>query len=186
MPRYQILLVTTNRYLIITMKAALIILLLFSSISYGQRTPYDRSAYSRSVYDEYKKEDSLEGLHVDITQLKVITDTIPIFSLDEMNSWRDMKLVIYYYDSLTNLRKIFFRDGRRADYTFYFKESNLLKARVKTSAAGTIMKYYFTNEEAIYTFQDIEQKMTLYPAQKTFYEVLAMGKSFSIKFSSLL
>jgi hypothetical protein len=148
-------------------------LLLFSSFAEGQRrhrTP--------TIFDELKKEDSLEGLYINDTLLKVVTDTLPSYSVDENNALRDLKVVYYYYDSLSSVRKVTFRNGREGYYDFYFDGPDLRKARRFEAILQPNVKYYFTAEDNKQTDKEIEINTTQNPEKKSFYDIMKMGKAF--------
>src|SRR5439155_14986561 len=110
------------------MKIIVITFLLIQSLAYGQRRQV-RSPYERmSMFDQFKKEDSIERLYLNDTLLNVITDPLPLYTLDENSGWRDMQLVSYFYDSSKILKKICFRHGREGYYYFYFQKGFLRKA----------------------------------------------------------
>jgi hypothetical protein len=130
----------------------------------------------------FTKENSLQSLYANDTLIKIITDTLPLYSTDDFNGWRDMKLVSYYYDTSNTLRKISFRDGRAGYYYFQFEGPYLRKAEFDKQAFSTD----FTIEDNSYTLSEIEQRIARYPEKKQFYELLKMGKTFFEKFKTLL
>ncbi len=161
------------------MKSFLIILLLFTSYVNGQ------NLRSRSLYNSITKEDSLVRIDIEGNPLKAISDTLLTDTLDELNGWRKMKIVSYYYDSLNTLRKIAFTDNPNADYYFYFEGSNLKEARVIEWRSSMICKYSFTNEDNASTIHEIERKAHD-GGKKDFYDALRIGKSFFEKFKAAL
>jgi len=137
-----------------------------------------------TTINQFNKEDSVEGLYVNDTLLNFITDTLPLYTLDDNSSWRDMKLVFYYYDSSNTLKKISFRNGQEGYYYFYFKGAVLLKARLFKPGGLTNSKYYFSAEENRLTISDIMWRATQDPSKKGLYETLKLGKEFLQKFKT--
>jgi hypothetical protein len=167
------------------MKFIVIIMLLYGSLAYGQRRQGKDPYGDRSRLAQFQKEDSLEGFYINYTHLNVITDSLPLYTFDENSGWRDMKLVDYYYDSMSVLKKIYFRNGREGYYYFYFEGLILMKAS-SFKWTQSINKYYFSIEENKYTISEMEQKMTQEPEKKDLFETLKIGKNFIERFKTLL
>lgn len=160
------------------MKSIAIILLLFSTATRAQRhDPFDR----RLIFEQFKKEDSLEGLYTNSDLLYVITDTLPLTTINETVNWKDVQLVSYFYDDSKTLKKIAFRNGRNGHYYFYFEGANLKKARVVKSSSIAV-QYYYTAEENKITNSELERRSLQEPGKKQFYETLKLGRHFFKKF----
>jgi hypothetical protein len=168
------------------MKWIVIVFFLANSFAYGQRlhgsTPFD----DRALFDEFKKEDSLDRLYTNDSLLDVITDTLPLYTLDENDGWRYMKVVYYFYDSSNILKKILFRNGRDGSYYFYFEDTCLERARSVKRAPLINSKYYFSIEDNNYSLLEIDQRIMQQPEKKDLYETLKLGKTFFEKFKTRL
>jgi hypothetical protein len=163
----------------------LAILLLFAwSHSYGQRRHVEAPFGAAFGFDQFRKEDSLEGIYTDIASLNVITDTLPIYSDDEMDAWRHMQIEYYYYDSTNSLKKVYFRNGQGGSYYFWFEGTCLKKARHLRWPSD--LKYDFSEEENRSTPSEIERRIASEPEKKQSFETLKMARNFLEKFQTLL
>ena len=107
--------------------------MLFGSFAQAQRTRGKSIGpqNEKENYIDYVKEDSIDFSYRNENLLRVIVDTLPSFSKDDLNAFRDIKLVSYYYDSLRILKKIWFRNGQEGNYNFYFDDLSLKKIRAR-------------------------------------------------------
>jgi len=161
------------------MKLLIFMLLLISDNANGQRS-------EESLGEAIRKGDSIEILYSNEDMFGILTDTLPTFALDELNAWRDMKLVKYFYDKTNTLRKISYRNGGEGDYYFYFEGTYIRKVRVIKYAGFINLQHYFTKEDNQYSPPEIEKWTTVHPERKESFELLKTGRDFLNKFKSLL
>ncbi|MGZ5191444.1 MAG: hypothetical protein ACXWCZ_10520 [Flavisolibacter sp.] len=138
--------------------------------------------------DSLRKVDSLEILYAKDSQFKTVTDTLPLYTLDENRGWEKMQVVTYYYDSPDRLRKITFWNGffgQEGVYHFYFEGVNLRKVRALKEGGILNFQYYFREEDNHLSPLEIEKKLRI-PQMKELYELLNMSRTFTQKFKSLL
>lgn len=167
------------------MKSLLSILLFLSSYSYGQ-TIYNPNPYDiRIAFDQFTREDSVDGLLTNIRLLNIISDTIPIFSERE-DAWKELKKIHFFYDSSNTLKRVLYTDKLKGTYYFYFDGPYVRKARHHKNGLSIDSTYYFITADHEYTVPQIAQIITNAPGQKEFFELLEMSKLFYKKFKMLL
>jgi hypothetical protein len=167
------------------MKFLMILLLVIGSFSYGQQKNGRKPVGWTSEFNQFRKEDSLDGIYTDDAFLNVITDTSLSFpySLDELSGWKHVQIVNYYYDCTNSLKKISLRNDK-GYYYFYFEGAKLKKTRyIKWQSE---LKYYYSLEDNKSTAPEIDRRITLEPEKKELYETLKMGKNFFQSFQIIL
>ena len=132
------------------------------------------------LFEKFKTEDSIDGVFTDDNLLKVVADTLPIYTLEESESWRHIRLVKYYYDSLNVLKKVYYRNGQEGYYYFYFDGTDLTKARNITPTSDTF-NFYFYKQDNELSISEIEQKIEDANQKKHFYKILKLAKEFMKK-----
>jgi hypothetical protein len=167
------------------MKFLTILLLIVGLFSYGQQANVRKPARWRPEFNQFRKEDSLDGIYTDDAFLNVITDTsLPLpYSLDELNGWRHMQVVNYYYDSTNSLKKVSFSNDK-GYYYFYFEGIYLKKARYIKWQSD--LKYYYSAEDNKSTISEIDTRIIGEPEKKDLYETLKMGRNFFQNFQIYL
>lgn len=159
------------------MKLITVIAFFYCTAAYGQRKPHfiDDRVVTRG--------DSLELLYTKTGVLKVVTDTLPLYSTrEETTDWRDMQLVTWFYDSSTIVKKITFRNGEEGYCSFYFDGPFLRKARLLKRGQSINLQCYFTNEDNSLPVSELEQKMAEHPEEREWYGLLKTGKDFLERF----
>src|SRR5688572_931350 len=131
------------------MKLLAILLVLICSQASAQRPGRDDNPV--------KSGDRLERAFDNVTQFKIITDSLPVYTTDENSGWRDMKLVTYYYLDQNDLKKIMYRNGREGYFYFYYDGPNLIKARITKEGGLVNIQYYFTTNENSLSSMEIDQ-----------------------------
>ena len=66
--------------------------------------------------------------------------------LEETQAWRKLKVIIYFPDTL-NAKVIYFVDGNRGSYYFFFEGPYLAKARFYDLANKKEKSYQYSKEE---------------------------------------
>lgn len=167
------------------MRYLLIILLLVGPFAFGQRGDSGNPFNTLSNFEQFRIEDSIDGLYTDDILLNVVTDTLPLYSGGDDDIWRKVKLVYFYIDSLHVLKKIAFRNGQEGYLYFYFENGNLKKARSINNTSRRHFVYYYTNSESNYSLSKIDEKIIEDPDRQNFYESLRLGKAFLVRFTEL-
>lgn len=172
------------------MRSIVLILFILSSSAYGQR----QKRTNNNIDETIRIGDSLEICYANEDLFKSITDTLPIYNLDDNVSWKDiwkyMRLVKYFYNNSNGIKKISFRNGQEGNCYFYFEETHqgtfLRKVRVYKNGGFMNLQYYFTSEDNWFTLSEIDQRIISNPERKELYELLKTGKTFLDKFKTLL
>ena len=125
------------------MKLSIFIFLLSCNQILAQHyNPFDKPS---SVYDIIDRGDTFEIKYERYNDLKTRVDTLPMFSNDDdINLWRKVQLVTYFFDSMS-IKMISFRDGERENYFFFFNGPDLSKVRIGYKETGKRNScYYYT------------------------------------------
>lgn len=158
---------------------------IFSTLCMYAQVQHDKNPFNKQgVFEQFKSEDSLQGLYINDSLLQIIADTIPIKTVGDNYSWRDIKLVNYFYDSLYLLRRVWFRDGQDGDYYFYFDDSMLRKAISVNRNQSQPQKYYFTPDDNWLTISEIEAMAEKESDKKDLFKALKIGKTFFENFKT--
>lgn len=167
------------------MKPFLIFFLFLCSCSYGQQLHNHNPYNIRVAFDAFNREDSLDGLFINIHSLHIISDTIPVFS-EADDTRKNLEILHFFYDASNVLKRVLYRNGSNGDYYFYFDNSYLKKVRYRQYGNMVDSTCYFTIKDNEYTLAQIEQKIKNAPEQKVFFDLLALSKTFLYKFNMLL
>jgi hypothetical protein len=161
------------------MRFLFLVLVFFVSSVHGQRRPHGAAG------EKLPQERTFSSWCSDDSLLNIITDTLPLITSDELDGWRDMRLVSYFYDSSKALKKIDFRDGRNVNYYFCFQGNYLSKGRYLEYTQSIDKEFTYTFEDNNGTIQQLEEKIIQDKTLKERYKVLQFGKIFFERFKEL-
>jgi hypothetical protein len=110
----------------------------------GQQNPFTKV----SISDMIDRADTFEINYERYTGLNHRTDTLPLYTNDEYDGWRDVQVVTYLYN-IDSVRMVSFRDGQRGSYYFFFEGPYLRKVRMGHPTTGKTISYYYSISENV-------------------------------------
>lgn len=151
-------------------------ILLLLTFKANSQSSFDPFADPR-LFEVFKAEDNPEGLYIPDSVLRIVADTLPLYTTEESKLWRFLRFVNYYCDSLNVLKRVYFSNGQEGRYYFYFQGDDLVKARfVSLSSGGTI--FHFGKQDNELSTSEIQQRIQLDKKTRKSYEVLRLGRDF--------